>query len=93
MNNIPLINIQAYRTQYANQNRNTQVPIIITNENIHNQRNIGTHIALSQESRESGAINGEYGCYQSNACARHTIYSPPYFNSMRGLQGENEWFW
>ena len=89
---VPQTKIQAYRRQFSTLNNKAQVPIIITNENIHNQRFIGTHVALSRESNEHSAVSCEYGCYKPNSCPVHNIYCPIYFNGMNAGTGGNEWF-
>lgn len=89
---IPQTNIQAYRRQFSTQNSMAQVPIIIVNENIRNQRFTGTHVALSRERNAQSAVSCEFGCYQSDSCPVHNIYCPVYFNGRNVETGGNEWF-
>jgi len=90
---IPQTNINAYRRQYGTNNNIVQVPIILLNENIRNQRNIGSHYALLSGSEDEGSIYRGYGCYRSDApdtCC--TVYCPIYYNRKSSVNGGNEWF-
>ncbi len=74
--NIPQTNITAYRSQYATQGRATQVPIIVINENIHNQRFIGRTFASDND--------------EINGCG--FVETVPNRNALQVDVGGNEWF-
>lgn len=92
---IPQPNISTYRRQYANHNQQAQLILTLCNENIRNQRMIGSHRATVAGIHDEGAAYRGYGCYSNNgvsACPCCNIYCPIYYNTKNAALGRNGWF-